>query len=98
MALSEEAARASFREYSPSLAVVELLISGGSGLSLCRYFKERGDIPVIAVSVLECRDEAIEAGADVFLTKPLDPLQLVSAIRDLLDLSAFLNVRPKALR
>ncbi len=97
MALSEEAARRSLQEKLPSLAVIEVLISGGSGLSLCRHFKESEDVPVIAVSVLECRDEAMEAGADAFLLKPLDPLQLASTIRDLLGLSAFLHVPSKAL-
>ena len=91
-------ARKSFNEYSPSVAVVELLISGGAGLSLCRYFKEHGDAPVIAVSVLEARDRAIEAGADAFLLKPLEPLQLVSTVRDLLGASAFLRPRPEAAR
>jgi DNA-binding transcriptional MerR regulator len=98
MALSEEAARKSLQETSPSLAVIELLISGGSGLSLCRHFKAREDVAVIAVSVLECRDEAMEAGADAFLLKPLDPLQLASTIRDLLGLSAFLRPSVQALR
>jgi DNA-binding transcriptional MerR regulator len=88
----------SFDEYAPSVAVVELLISGGAGLSLCRYFKENGDALVIAVSVLEARDQAIEAGADAFLLKPLEPLQLVSAVRDLLGASAFLRPRPEAAR
>ena len=91
-------ARKSFNEYSPSVAVVELLISGGAGLSLCRYFKEHGDARVIAVSVLEARDRAIEAGADAFLLKPLEPLQLVSTVRDLLGASAFLRPRPEAAR
>ena len=82
----------SFSEKSPSLAVVELLISGGAGLDLCRFFREQGsDVLIIAVSVLESRDLAIEAGADAFLLKPLEPLQLVSTVRDLLGSSAFLG-------
>lgn len=97
IALTEETARTSFRETSPSLAVIELLISGGSGLGLCRYFKDQG-IPVVAVSVLEVRDQAIEAGADAFLLKPLDPLRFVSAVRDLLGSSAFLHGMPEASR
>jgi len=88
----------SFKEHSPSVVVVELLISGGAGLSLCRHLKEHGDALVIAVSVLEARDEAIEAGADAFLLKPLGPLQLVSAVRDLLGQSAFLRPGPEAAR
>jgi DNA-binding transcriptional MerR regulator len=91
-------ARKSFDEYSPSVAVVELLISGGAGLGLCQRFKERGDALVIAVSALEARDRAIEAGADAFLLKPLEPLQLVSAVRDLLGESAFLRPGPEAAR
>lgn len=93
--LTADEARNSFTEFSPSVVVVELLISGGVGLSLCQYFKEHGDAPVIAVSVLEARDQAIEAGADAFLLKPLKPLQLISAVRDLLGESAFLRPGPE---
>jgi DNA-binding transcriptional MerR regulator len=96
--LTADEARKSFNEYSPSVVVVELLISGGAGLSLCRYFKERDGALVIAVSVLEARDQAIEAGADAFLLKPLEPLQLVSTVRDLLGSSAFLSPEPEATR
>jgi DNA-binding transcriptional MerR regulator len=90
VALGGEAARRSFLDSSPSLVVVELLISGGSGFSLCRFFKQDHDVPVVAVSVLQCQDRAIEAGADAFLPKPLEPLQFVSTVRDLLGSSAFL--------
>jgi DNA-binding transcriptional MerR regulator len=90
VALGDEAARRSFLDNSPSLVLVELLISGGSGFGLCRFFKQDHDVPVVAVSVLECRDQAIEAGADAFLRKPLEPLELVSTVRDLLGSSAFL--------
>lgn len=90
VALGDEAVRQSFLDNAPSLVVVELLISGGVGFSLCRFFKQNRDVPVIAVSVLECQDQAIEAGADAFLLKPLEPLQFVSTVRDLLGSSAFL--------
>src|SRR5262249_3884033 len=83
VAVGDEGARRSFLDPPPSLAVVELLISGGAGFSLCQFFKQHG-VPVIAVSVLECQGRAIEAGADAFLRKPLEPLQFVSTVRDLL--------------
>jgi DNA-binding response OmpR family regulator len=91
VALTAEAARRSFGEHAPSVTVVDLLISGGTGLDLCRYFKEQGDVLVIAVSVLAARDQAVAAGAAAFLPKPLDPLQLVSTVRDLLGSSAILR-------
>jgi DNA-binding transcriptional MerR regulator len=90
VALGEEAAREAFAADSPAVVVVEVLISGGAGLELCRSFRERPGVAVIAVSAVEARDAAIGAGADAFLRKPLDPLQLVSTVRDLLRSSAFL--------
>jgi DNA-binding response OmpR family regulator len=70
--------------------VVDLLISAGAGLALCRT-AQAGSIPVLAVSVLDSRDVALSAGADAFLQMPLDPLQLVSTVRDLLRTSAYLH-------
>jgi DNA-binding transcriptional MerR regulator len=93
VALGSDAARQSFIDNRPSLVVVELLISGGSGFGLCQFFKQDRDVPVIAVSVLECQDQALEAGADAFLLKPLEPLQFVSTVKDLLGSSAFLVSR-----
>jgi DNA-binding transcriptional MerR regulator len=87
--LTEDAARRYFSKNSPSLVLVDLLISGGAGLDLCRSFKERGDVPVVAVSVLDFGDLVPDAGADAFLLKPLEPQQLVSTVKDLLGLDAY---------
>ena len=75
-------------ESRPQLAIVELMISGGLGAQLCRRLKQHHDGAVLAISVLEARDEALAAGADAFLQKPLDPLELVSTVKDLLGASA----------
>ena len=75
----------------PSLVVVDLLISGGAGQALCRLAREQAAIPVIAISAIDLRDEALQWGADAFLLKPLDSLQLVSTVRDLLGTSAYLR-------
>ncbi|HTT55337.1 MAG TPA: MerR family transcriptional regulator [Streptosporangiaceae bacterium] len=90
VALGEEAAVEAFAAASPAVVIVEVLLSGGAGLGLCRRFRERSGVAVIAVSAVEARDAAMEAGADAFLLKPLDPLQLVSTVRDLLQSSALL--------
>lgn len=76
---------------SPDLAVVDLMISGGRGLALCEQLRKRPDVPILAICTLERRDEALEAGAAAFLQKPVEPLQLVSTVRDLLGRSAFLH-------
>jgi DNA-binding transcriptional MerR regulator len=90
-ALTAEAARDYLDEAPLSLAVIDLLISGGTGLALCTRARDLRRIPVIAVSALDSRDLAMESGADAFLLKPLDGLQLISTVRDLLGTSAYLK-------
>jgi DNA-binding transcriptional MerR regulator len=80
--LDADGALAASAQLSPDLAVVGLLISGGRGLELCRRL--RAHVPVLATSTLDLRDAALEAGASAFLRKPVEPLQLVCAVRDLL--------------
>jgi DNA-binding transcriptional MerR regulator len=88
--LTEAAAREAFAASRPRVVIVEVLISGGLGLELCRHFREHEGVAIVAVSAVEAMDAAIDAGADAFLLKPLDPLQLVSTVRDLLHSSALL--------
>jgi DNA-binding transcriptional MerR regulator len=88
LALAVDEAEQQWLESRPQLAIVELMIAGGRGVELCRRLKQHGAGAVLAVSVLEARDEALAAGADAFLQKPLDPLELVSTVKDLLGASA----------
>ena len=74
-----------------NVAVVDLMISGGAGLALCRTIRARGSIPILAVSAVDSRDEALDAGVDAFLHKPVEPLRLVSTVRDLIGTSAYLR-------
>jgi DNA-binding transcriptional MerR regulator len=91
LALDADDAVGKFEQLLPQLAVIELLISGGTGAALCRRLKEAGVPCCLAISTLETRDQAFAAGADAFLQKPLDPLQFVSTVKDLLGKSAFLQ-------
>ncbi|MET1050904.1 MAG: MerR family transcriptional regulator [Acidimicrobiales bacterium] len=83
---AEEAARLQ-QQQRPDLLILELLLPGGSAIDLCRAAVAEG-IPVLTVSSMALRDAADEAGASAFLTKPIDPLQLVSTVRDLIGTSA----------
>jgi DNA-binding transcriptional MerR regulator len=80
-----------FGALNPDLTVVDLLISSGEGIEVCQELRARSGAPILAVSTLGARDEALAAGADAFLQKPLDPLQLISTVRDLLGSSAILR-------
>lgn len=85
-------AHATAESIQPDIAVVELLISGGSGAELCARLKAGGTSAVLAISSLDDEDVALRAGADAFLAKPLDPLEFVSTIKDLLGESAMLQL------
>jgi CheY-like chemotaxis protein len=77
-----------WRERRPELAIVELMIAGGAGTELCRRLKGQGDGAVLASSALAARDAALEAGADGFLQKPVDPHELVATVKHLLGARA----------
>jgi DNA-binding response OmpR family regulator len=91
LALDADDAARTLKQLLPQLAVVELLISGGRGADLCQRLKEAGVPACLVISTLDARDQALAAGADAFLRKPLDPLQFVSTVKDLLGKSAFLR-------
>jgi DNA-binding response OmpR family regulator len=80
-----------FGQSQPDLAVVELLISGGAGIDLCRRLRARSSTPILAISSLDIPEEAVEGGADAFLKKPIDPLVFVSTVKDLLGESALVR-------
>jgi DNA-binding transcriptional MerR regulator len=81
-----------FGRTAPDLVILELVISGGVGVKLCRELADRG-ARIIAVSSLAVGDAAIEAGAEAFLRKPLDPLHALSTARDLVGTSALVADR-----
>ena len=91
LALDTDDAARKFEQLLPQLAVIELLISGGTGADLCQRLKEAGVPACLVISTLDASDQALAAGADAFLRKPLDPLQFVSTVKDLLGKSAFLQ-------
>jgi DNA-binding transcriptional MerR regulator len=78
-------ARHAFEERVPDIVILDLLISGGAGLALCRDFATRGIAQLLAVSVLDSAGEARRAGARAFLRKPLEPRRLSAIVRDLLS-------------
>jgi DNA-binding transcriptional MerR regulator len=91
--LDPAAAAEILRDEPPSVLVVDLLIAGGAGLALCQAARDNGSVPVLAVSAVNSRDQALAAGVEAFLVKPLDPLQFVSTVRDLVGTSAYLRKR-----
>lgn len=86
LATSSAEAKNMFAAGPPNLSIVEVAIAGG--LELCRHLARDQASPVLALSSLDIADEALAAGASAFLRKPLEQLQFVSTVRDLLGSSA----------
>ena len=84
IAMSAAEAEEKFASHKPALSIVELMISGGVGRELCQRLKRQRGTPVLCVSSLDVREQALAAGADAFLKKPIEPRQLVSTVRSLL--------------
>jgi DNA-binding response OmpR family regulator len=71
------------------VAVLDVMMPGPSGLSLCRSLRRSGDfsVPVILLTALGEEDDRIaglEAGADDYLTKPFSPRELALRVRSVL--------------
>jgi len=71
------------------VAVLDVMMPGPSGLSLCRALRQSGDysVPVILLTALGEEDDRIaglEAGADDYLTKPFSPRELALRVRSVL--------------
>jgi DNA-binding transcriptional MerR regulator len=98
LALTADEAEDLWRESQPQLVIVELMISGGQGAELCRRLKQQGAGALLAISILEARDEALAAGADDFFQKPFDPLALVSSAKDILGPNALAGLAAEGTR
>jgi DNA-binding response OmpR family regulator len=71
----------------PSLVVLDVMLPGLDGLSLCRWIRNRSELPVI---LLTARSEeadriiGLELGADDYVTKPFSPRELSARVRTVL--------------
>jgi DNA-binding response OmpR family regulator len=85
---------------TPTLVVLDLMLPGTDGLELCRWIRNRSQLPVI---MLTARGEeadrivGLELGADDYVTKPFSPRELVARVRTVLRRTAPQLVKPERL-
>ncbi|MCA9846325.1 MAG: response regulator, partial [Dehalococcoidia bacterium] len=90
-AASAAEARSRLRNESIDLVLLDIMMPGEDGLSLCRHISETRAIPVI---LLTARGEAmdrivgLEIGADDYVVKPFEPRELVARVRSVLRRTA----------
>ena len=94
---------AAFDEARPDILVLDVMLPGTDGLTLCRNVRARSGIPII---MLTARGEetdrivGLEMGADDYLPKPFSPRELLARIKSVLRRARTLpdNLQPETAR
>jgi DNA-binding response OmpR family regulator len=82
-----DAARSIIESGAADLVVLDVMLPGADGLTLCRWIRAGSNLPVI---MLTARGEAadrivgLEIGADDYVTKPFSPRELAIRVRNVL--------------
>ena len=80
-----EAALKHFRSAgSFDLVVLDIMLPGIDGISLCQELRKSSDVPVVMLTARDGERSVVlglEVGADDYVTKPVSPLEMVSRVR-----------------
>jgi two-component system KDP operon response regulator KdpE len=73
-----------FSEWPPDLVITDLMMPGLSGVEVCRAIRTTSSTPVLVLSVRDherSKVEALDAGADDYVTKPFSIQELLARVR-----------------
>ncbi|MEY4953895.1 MAG: hypothetical protein RL299_2319 [Pseudomonadota bacterium] len=96
-AASAAEARSRLKDDLPELVLLDIMMPGEDGLSLCRHLADAHQIPTILLTAKgEAMDRIVglEIGADDYVVKPFEPRELVARIRSVLRRSAKGGAQP----
>jgi len=89
-----EVALAVARETQPDLILLDIMMPKMDGIQVCRHLKEDASLPFMPIIMVTAKTESkdivagLEAGADEYLTKPLDQASLVARVKSMLRIKA----------
>jgi DNA-binding response OmpR family regulator len=95
------AALTRFGQLKPDLVVLDIMLPGVDGLTICKEIRKQSQVPII---MLTARDEVtdkvvgLEVGADDYLTKPFHPQELVARAKALVRRARIEPDQPKLVR
>ncbi|MFV2001664.1 MAG: response regulator [Paracoccaceae bacterium] len=97
--------REALAKWNIDLVILDLMLPGTDGLTLCKDLRASSQIPVIMLTAMgeeADRIVGLELGADDYLTKPFSPRELLARIKAVLrragNSGVTASVRPKTLR
>ena len=79
-----ESALSDFKSWSPELVITDLYMPHMDGVELCRRIREVSSVPIIVLSVKgeeKTKVEALDSGADDYVTKPFGIDELLARVR-----------------
>ncbi len=92
---------ARFGQVKPDLVILDIMLPGIDGLTICKEIRKQSQVPII---MLTARDDVtdkvvgLEVGADDYLTKPFHPQELVARAKALLRRAKTEPDQPKMIR
>ena len=75
------------RQNKPDLVILDLMLPGMDGFSICRSLREESDVPIIMLTARITDDDkltGLNLGADDYVTKPFSPRELAARVRTIL--------------
>jgi DNA-binding response OmpR family regulator len=76
-----------FQQEQPRLVLLDLLLPGKDGLTICREIRRSSGVPILILTAKDTDLDhviGLEAGADDYVMKPVDPMVLLARVRALL--------------
>src|SRR5881409_3896370 len=84
VAAEGESALSSFAEWRPELVITDLYMPHMDGVELCKRIRAQSTVPIIVLSVKgeeRTKVEALDSGADDYVTKPFGTDELLARVR-----------------
>jgi DNA-binding response OmpR family regulator len=74
------------QERQPNVVVIDLMLPDNTGFDVCKTIRENSDVPILVLSALDSPGmiaQALDKGADDFLTKPVSSATLIARLNKL---------------